>query len=68
MSGMAIYIDGIKMPNLLMSVQDGLMPFGPFVFNWAPNLLPGLHEAKFQLTKDSGEIIEYIWRFIVTEK
>jgi hypothetical protein len=68
MSGMAIYIDGIKISNLLMSVEDGLMPYGPFVFHWEPNLLPGLHEAKFQLTKDSREVIEYTWRFIITEK
>ena len=63
-----IYVDGNKLPNSSVIVADELMPFGPFIISWSPNLLPGLHQAKIQFTTDSGEPKEYTWEFVITEK
>jgi hypothetical protein len=71
LSRVAMYVDGIKLSNQSLMVTDASLPhvMGPFVFSWLPDLLPGVHEAKFQVTNDSGDVVmEYSWLFNITEK
>lgn len=66
----AMYVDGVELSNQSLIVADAsLHPgMGPFAFSWFPALQPGVHEAKFQITNDSGDVMEYSWLFNITEK
>jgi hypothetical protein len=68
LSRISLSVDEKKQPNLAVSMSDGLLPFGPFYFSWTPRLLPGLHEITLHFTTDSGEILIYTWRFVITDE
>lgn len=62
-----LYLNGVRISNTSLRIADGLMKHGPFYLSWAPQLMMGLYEAKFQLTTGSGQTFEYVWQFIVVE-
>lgn len=63
-----LYIDGDRISNeLLLIAHGGERGTGPFYISWAPQLLPGSHQAMFRILSDSGDISEYTWNFIINE-
>jgi NADH pyrophosphatase NudC (nudix superfamily) len=36
------------------------------MMSWAPELEPGKHEARIEITRDNGEVLEYSWSFKIT--
>ena len=64
-----LFINGVQIPNDSLLIADGMIEgFGPYLLSWAPQLAPGLHEATFQFLNDYEEILEYTWRFFLTDE
>ncbi len=38
-----------------------------YSLSWAPDLSPGLHEARIEITRDNGELLQYEWSFTITD-
>lgn len=38
-----------------------------YSLSWAPELSPGLHEVKIEITRDNGELLTYEWSFTITD-
>jgi len=46
-------------------ILDGLMPQGPFYFNWALDLDPGYYQTRLIFNLDTGETKTYSWSFCI---
>lgn len=64
---LSIAVDGRVLPHNLSVAQDGLMPFGPFIFSWSPRLMSGVHEVQIRYRDRDGKAWEYVWSFVLTE-
>jgi hypothetical protein len=73
-----LYVDGLLLPNtsILISVTGEIVDqyrksYNPpipeqIMMSWVPDLGVGKHEARIEITRDNGEVLEYSWSFKVT--
>jgi hypothetical protein len=63
---LSLYIDGERISNETIVIGDGLVENGPFYLSWAPELIPVVHEAHFEVETSKGDVLEYKWHFVIT--
>jgi hypothetical protein len=75
-----LYIDGSLVPgdSGIGSEAGEILPLNMKSYNppitaqywmsWAPELGVGEHEAKIEITRDNGEVLEYSWSFKITRR
>lgn len=79
----SLIVDGNNLSEETLRIADGLIrkniyddqgnllytiDVGPYYLSWGPVLGLGIHEAKFTVMKNSGEMLEYAWRFTIVDK
>lgn len=58
-------INGSTLSEAPTEILDGLMPQGPFYFNWALDLNPGYYQTTLIFNLDTGETKTYSWSFCI---
>jgi len=62
----SLFIDGQLISRDTLEIADGVVGLGgPYYLSWAPELVPGVHQAQFRFITDAGEILEYSWQILL---